>query len=346
MDEHAIRRALEGGGGTPGSFFRALLWLPGVAYGCCMRLRRTAYRQGVFASGKVDVPVISIGNLSAGGTGKTPFVALLAAELAQAGRKPGILLRGYRQTQAGISDEAELYRRLCPDSMLEVGSDRLLSAKRAMEKGADVLLMDDGFQHLRLRRNVDIVLIDATSPWAGGNCIPGGLLREPVSTLRQADVVVVTRSEQVPRSAVEKIQQRLCALAPGALITTARHKACRLFDLNGKQFPLELLRGKRVLALSAIARPESFHATLEGLGAVLVGTVAGRDHGEFDPLLLESTLQRARSEGATLVMTEKDHAKQIFGDSADNSDVWVLGVEQAVDDWAELFARIWTGAGL
>lgn len=355
MDEHAIRTILEGGGGNGGLVIRSSLWLPGKLYGLAMRLRRAGYARGWLADNQAGVPVVSIGNLTAGGSGKTPFTALLANHLAAAGKKPAILLRGYRQSDGGQSDEAILYGSLCPGVPVEVGSDRAAGAARAVAAGAGVLLMDDGFQHLRLRRDLDIVLIDATSPWGGGNTIPGGLLREPPVALALAQIVVVTRSDQVEPAVLRRILDRISLLAPQSRVFTARHRPVRLRDLRQTSLPLEELRGRKVVTLSGIARPEAFEKTVAGLGADSVDSFRGRDHQHFTREFLLRAVDRAKALSAILVTTEKDEAKNIIGIMADNKEVdnnnvreaiLVLGIDQDVDGKEELLAMVDTATGL
>lgn len=338
MNEHSLRRTLEGGGGIPGTLFRAGLWFPGKIYGSLMELRRTAYKCGLLDSTHAEAPTISVGNLTAGGSGKTPFTIMLAKELALMGRKPAILIRGYRQSASGLSDEAILYRRHCPDCLVEIGSDRRAGAARAIAAGADVLLMDDGFQHLKLRRDLDIVLVDATAPWGGGNTIPGGLLREPRNALRDARVIVVTRSDQRPKVEIDRLREQIAGIAPAAMVFSARHRPCALWRLDDSEIPLTELQGRRVVALSGIARPEAFENTLVQLGSVLVGSFAGRDHDHFGPEFLKRALTFAKSENALIIITEKDRSKEIFAELADNSDkdiidaIGILEIEQEVDD--------------
>jgi tetraacyldisaccharide 4'-kinase len=353
MNEHAIRNILEGGGGPAGTLARALLWLPGKLYGAAMRLRREAYRQGIFSSKRADLPVISIGNLTAGGSGKTPTTAWLARELDDLGWKAAILMRGYRQ-EDGLSDEAVLYQTLAPNALVEVNPDRRAGAKAAAARGANVILLDDGMQHLKLQRDMDIVLIDATSPWGGGNTIPGGLLREPKATVALAHAIVLTRSDHLPPPRLASLRAEVVGLAPGTPIFTARHRPARLVRLDGTPLPVDALRGKNVIALSGIARPEAFRATLEQLGAIVAGSVAGRDHAAFDREFVNAALARAAAAGAVVVMTEKDRCRRIFSalaeETADNSiaagadpvhgSLLTLGVELDVDDKDRLLALV------
>ena len=344
MNEHRIRTMLEGGGGWPGQLARAVLWLPGKLYGGLMELRRAAYLTRTLASSHPGIPVISVGNVTAGGTGKTPFVAMLSQELHALGYRSAILLRGYRRSESGESDEEMLYRRLCPEALIEAGANRLRSAERAIREGAGVILLDDGFQHLRIRRDLDLVLIDALSPWGGGNTIPGGLLREPLSALARVGGVIVTRADQVDQKVVDELKARLKILAPHAVVFTARHRPTRLRRLDGTDIPFDNLNNRNVLALCGIARPEAFAKTLSSLGANVIDVVAGPDHADFTQEFIAAVLTRSDKEAAIVVTTEKDGVKSIFSRLTDNNvdinNVWVLGVDQEVDDRAALLDLI------
>ncbi len=367
--EHEIRAMLEGNGGPVGTLARAALWLPGKVYGGVMSLRRRGYERGLFRRYRPPVPVVSVGNVTAGGSGKTPFVLMLARLLREAGQRPAILLRGYRQTAAGDSDEALFYNEYLPDVPVLVGRDRCRSAETAVRDGATVLIMDDGMQHLRLHRTLDIVLVDATSPWGGGNTFPGGLLREPLSALRVAGAVVVTRSDQATAERITAIRSRLAVLAPNARVFTARHAPVRLHDISGTVLPLSALAGREVVALSGIARPEAFAATVASCGGQVVRSVRLPDHADIPPDVVASCLGEAVQRGGVVVTTEKDEGKirrflgappragfphGVWGQpereepedapeaphsnvirSGDAAALWVLGVDQEVGDFPE-----------
>ena len=344
MNEHALRRLLEGGGGRAGRLIRVGLHLPGLVYGCLMAMRRGAYRRGWLPSRRLPAPVVSVGNVAAGGTGKTPFVLMLAREFSARGRRPGILLRGWRRDATGGSYEAELYRRLCPKAVVAAGANRLAAARLALEGGADMLLLDDGFQHRRIRRDMDVVLIDATSPWGGGNCLPGGLLREFPSALADGvQAVVITRSDQCEAASIKELRETIARLAPKAAVFAARHRPGRLHRLNGEDVGLAALRNLPVAAFSGIARPEAFHKTLESLGARVVLSFAGSDHADFDPEMIADALAGAGRLGARLVITEKDAAKTVFVRLAADrvgGDIWTLGVDMELDRPGELLELV------
>ncbi len=197
-------------------FPRALqvaLWPASVVWQVIVRTRAAAYRKGAFHSKRLPGTVISVGNITAGGTGKTPMVLWLVERLHAEGKRAAVLTRGYRSTPDGPggipqSDEVAIYRsRLQAHAELGVGANRFASGKILSRHGVEWFVLDDGFQHMQLARDVDIVLLDASDPFASGWMIPSGLLREPKSALARADIIVVTRSPHTP--AIETIVQRI-----------------------------------------------------------------------------------------------------------------------------------------
>lgn len=295
-----------------------------------MRVRRWAYRRGVLATHQAKaggsvavVPVISVGNLTAGGTGKTPMVALLVNHLRDSGHRPAVVMRGYKARQ-GRSDEAQLLEQLCGGPVV-VNPDRVAGAAQAIAGGADVIVLDDGFQHRRLGRDLDIVLIDATDPFGLGHCLPRGLLREPLSALADAQAIVITRSDSLSGEALRRLRTRLAALAPSASIAVAVHRPLAAIDEKGQSVPVEQLRGQTFLAFCGIGNPQSFFDTLTGLGAVLAGTRAMGDHCEYGPGVLEGLAAAAGQLGCTrLITTQKDYVK--IAGAAMALPVWQLAV--------------------
>ncbi|MDY7009744.1 MAG: tetraacyldisaccharide 4'-kinase [Planctomycetota bacterium] len=294
-------------------------------YAGIMRLRRWAYRRGIMKSYSVDAPVICIGNITVGGTGKTPMVAWVVESLKEAGRKPAILIRGYKAV-GGRSDEAELLKRSTGAPVI-VNPDRLAGAQKAIADGADVLVMDDGFQHLRLRRDLDIVLIDATRPFNGEMCLPVGRLREPLTALRDTHVIVITRSDTVPAEILNNLRKRLAHLAPQASIHTAVHKPVKLIDEKGVELPPDALYGRKVCAFCGIGNPEGFFATLTEIGARIAEKVVFGDHISYGPSEIESITSAVDSSGAeTVVTTAKDRIK-IDNPASLPRPLWTLEVQ-------------------
>src|ERR1700730_14414161 len=180
-----------------------------------MRLRFWSYTHGVFKTHRLSGTVVSVGNLTVGGTGKTPMVLWIAERFAQEGKQTAILTRGYRgiadEVEQGLpqSDEVALLReRLAGKVKIGVGPDRFKNGEVLARHGAEWFVLDDGLQHLKLSRDADVVLVDAADPFGGGMVLPAGRLREPASALRRADIVVITRSVQAPSPAIEAIIRR------------------------------------------------------------------------------------------------------------------------------------------
>ncbi|MCD4699021.1 MAG: tetraacyldisaccharide 4'-kinase [Phycisphaerae bacterium] len=307
-------------------------------YAGLMRLRRWAYRKGIRKTLAADVPVICVGNITVGGTGKTPMVAWVVEQLKQAGRKPAILTRGYKAV-GGRSDEAELLKRLTGVPVI-INPDRASGAQKAIAGGADVLVMDDGFQHLRLGRDLDIVLIDATRPFDGGVCLPAGRLREPLTALRDAHAIVITRSDTVPAEKLNNLRKRLACLAPQASIHTAVHKPARIIDENGVELLPDALYGRKVCAFCGIGNPEGFFATLTDIGARIAERVVFGDHIDYGPSEMERITAAADSSGAeTVVTTAKDRIK-IDNLSSLPRPLWTLEVEMRIIEGEQSLAEM------
>ena len=183
---------------------QSLLWPLTLPYGAVSRLRARAYKKGLLRQQRLHGVVISVGNLTTGGTGKTPMVLWLAERLLAEGKKAGILTRGYRgetSLTGSTSDEVQLLQRRLGDRVaFGIGADRFARGSELATRGIDWFILDDGFQHLQLARDVDIVLIDATNPFGGGHLLPAGRLREPKAAISRADIVVITRSGHAPLS--------------------------------------------------------------------------------------------------------------------------------------------------
>lgn len=275
--------------------------------------RNALYDSGVLRTHRLEgVRVISVGNLNVGGAGKTPVVIHLASRLGAQGLAVAVLSRGYgRRAREPISfdagslpspersgDEPALIATRCPQVRVHVGADRVALAHRAREEGAKVLILDDGLQHRRLGRDLDIVVIDESVGFGNGALLPRGPLREPPSALKRANLVWLRTGD------------RVVPLPPiSAPIVRARHRPAVLLDPDGQRRPLELLRGRRVHALSGIARPSSFTRTLESLGAVVTGTTAARDHHPWRTEELDRAAGEASRADAWIVTTEKDRVR-------------------------------------
>ena len=288
-----------------------------AVYAGLARLRARGYEHGWLPAGRVDVPVVSVGNLSAGGTGKTPFVAFLAHELERRALRVGILSRGYgapKESAARENDEARWYARTLPAVEREQDPDRLAGAQRLVERGVEVILLDDGFQHRRLARDLDLVLVDATRPWGlpaapGGGfvqaCFPRGFLREPPSALARADALCVTRADQVGEAERAALLAELAELAPGKPLFLGAHRPSALQAPDGRTLAPEALRGRAVELVSALGNPEAFERTVRALGAEVVVHRRFPDHHLYSA----ADLAGLGRDGRWLVTSEKDATK-------------------------------------
>ena len=328
MKPATIRNAIAGRGDGVASragqaVARAVVW----PYSAFMRLRRWAYNRGILPSAAAAVPVICVGNITTGGTGKTPMVDWVVGRLKEAGRKPAILTRGYKSV-GGKSDEAELLKRRSGVEVV-VNPDRIAGARAAVASGADVLVMDDGFQHMRLRRDTNVVLIDAMNPFGFGCCIPLGRLREPPSALGDAHAIVITRSDAVVPEFVEALEAQLARRAPQASIHMGVHKPTGLIDQDGKELPLDDITGRKVLIFAGIGNPRAFITTVENLGAEPVDFCIFSDHQKYGPAVIRRLYERSDAAGAEiLVTTEKDYVK--LAEFEFDRPVWQVVVEMDI----------------
>lgn len=253
-----------------------------LPYRTVMALRNWGFDRGFIRTARVRIPVISIGNLSVGGTGKTPTVAWLAAWFRERGVRVAIISRGYGRLENGSNDEAlELELRL-PDVPHLQNPDRAAAAQLAQDElEMELILLDDGFQHRRLARDLDIVLIDASDPPSAWHLLPGGLLREPFSALRRAQIVLLTRCDLAPTDRMAALRRRVERAAPRAVIATCSHRAtnCRIYP--EATLGLSELRGKKVLAMCGIGNPPAFFQSLTALGVELIDTRTWPDHHAF-----------------------------------------------------------------
>lgn len=298
-------------------FRDAILWPLSVPYEVVARLHARAYRSGFFPQRKLDAFVISVGNLTVGGTGKTPMVLWIAQRLVEEGKSVGILTRGYRgetpsanETSASgdgnldtTSDEVQLLKARLGDSVaFGVGPDRFANGANLVVRGVKYFILDDGFQHRRLARDVDIVLIDATNPFGGGHLLPAGRLREPRSALSRADIIVITRGDHAP--AVEAAI-RQDSDAPIFYARTQLESVHRLE--NGSPVDPSELRSQKLFAFCGIGNPRAFLDDLRQWNFQIAAHKFFPDHHRYSQADAFSIESEARNAGAAaLVCTEKD----------------------------------------
>ena len=284
-DADSFHRLADGSAKGPvAALSRAALTALSVPYGLAMTVRNAAYDRHLLRIVSAPVPVVSVGNLTLGGTGKTPLVAWIAKRLCEAGLHVTIVSRGYGAKLGERSDESAELGILLPNVPHRADRDRVAAARVAAEHGADVVLLDDGFQHRRLARDLDIVAVDATNPFGCGFIFPRGLLREPLVGLCRAQAVVLTRASFVTSDRRAEIRRTLAAVCGSrlpAVWAEASHAPVHLRTASGTTMPLDFLRGKRIAGFAGIGNPAAFRTTLEKLGSTLVGFRALADHHAY-----------------------------------------------------------------
>ncbi len=318
--------------GLPASALRGFLGGSAGLYGLGLEAYLAGERLGLRRREWLPIPVISIGNLTVGGTGKTPMTQFLCRKLQARDKRVAILSRGHGgegqsvRVVSGLDaqvflpalqtgDEPALLAQTLPGVPVLVGKDRRQSGREALRRfGLDALILDDGFQFWQLGRNLDIVLLDARRPFDNGFPLPRGLLREPKRHLRRAGIVVATRAGGLTPAERQSLAAQVRALAPDAPLFFADHRAAGLVpanDLSAPVRPFSELRDRRVFAVSAIAQPQSFVETLtREVGAEAVGQRVWDDHHKISFSDAQAARSAAMQTGAdALVMTEKDAVK-------------------------------------
>ena len=312
---------------------RMVLWPLSLVYGQLMRLRVALYERGLLRQKRLNRPVISVGNLTVGGTGKTPMVIWLAERLLAQGLRVGILSRGYKGS-GGTSDEIELMKlRLNNRVAFGVGPDRFEQGRR-IEASADVFLLDDGFQHRQLSRDVDILLIDAARSLGKEVMLPTGRLREPVSAMSRADFLLFTRTETVPGTmeAITKLQQYPVFSAATQLV------GFRLLGERIQFVPADEIDAGPFYAFCGIGNPRAFFLNLQNWGIAVAGKCEFGDHHRYDERDVRELVAAARRMGArALVTTEKDE-QNLSGEKFEDLPVYVTVIDLAIDK-EEVFLR-------
>lgn len=292
----------------------SLLWPVSVLYGAGARLRAWGYRAGMLRQRQLKSVVVSIGNISTGGTGKTPIVLWVAQRFLESGKKVGVLSRGYRPLleQAGVGGDAGaqgwndevalLHGRLGERVELGTGAKRFEKGRELEKRGTDCFILDDGFQHFQLARDVDVVMIDATKPFGGGQMLPSGRLREPVSALRRADIVVIHRTaERAP--AIEVVVRRYSA----APVYFSQTKLLAVEEHRGGEVARASVEGRKFFAFCGIGNPSAFFADLKNWGISVLGYEIFRDHHRYTEHDVSRLEEQAEGAGAdALICTEKD----------------------------------------
>jgi tetraacyldisaccharide 4'-kinase len=316
-------------------FRDSILWPLALPYGAVTHLRARAYRKGILKQRRLDGIVISVGNITVGGTGKTPMVLWLAERLLAAEKRVGILTRGYRATSAeksendaaeeSTSDEVQLLKtRLGERVAFGVGADRFERGQALAQRGVQWFILDDGFQHLQLARDVDIVLIDATNPFGGGQLLPAGRLRESRTALARADIIVITRSNHAPglEAAIRRDSDAPILYAWTQLESVSAPFHPHLTEQDA--------RGAQLFAFCGIGNPQAFIADLRDWKFQIAGRKFFPDHHRFSAQDIEEIEREARAAGAAgVICTEKDsfNYKGLWR----SMNLWVCSISLRID---------------
>ena len=301
---------------------KAYLWFLSLLYSSVVRLRHLFYALNIFKSYSLEVPVICVGNIAIGGVGKTPMVVYVVNHLLEKGLKPAVLIRGYmagaKKGDKNIdSDEARMLEELLPNVPILVGADRVKSAKAFLgtpDKGecppVDVFVMDDGFQHFRLKRDLDVVVLDAFSPFGNGHVMPRGILREPISAIKRAGCVVLTKSDLCEDDGKSSAAQ-VSKIAGDKPVSRASHSPENFRDIkDGKLLDPEWIMGKNAALFCSIGNPQGFRSTVESLEANVKQQIVFEDHHVYQKKDILKINDICLKQGVdVLVTTHKDAVK-------------------------------------
>jgi len=348
--EGIIRREI------PSSF----LYIPSLLYGLIQRTRAFLYEKGLLKTGKIGSGVISVGNITVGGTGKTPAVIAIAKAAKERGFKVAILTLGYKGKARGINlvsdgsnilldcidagDEPYLMARKLKGIPIVKGKNRYLSARVAIERfGSNLFILDDGFQVLNLYRDINLLLIDTTDPFGNGYLLPRGILREPLKAMKRADIVVLTKSDlSQNRMEIAEVVRRY---NPSAPIFFSYYKPLDLIDPKGDLISLESIKGRSLFLFSGLANHSSFRPILEGYGGRIVGELTYPDHFYYPKKDIYEIREKADRLGADMIVTTEKDIVRIEKEMLKESPIYALRIEFMIEDEEEwkrlLFQRIY-----
>ncbi len=330
--------------GVLAALLRALLFVLSAVYRVVLAVRAAAYTIGVRRRHRVPCKVISVGNITVGGTGKTPMVEYLARYVASKGKRVAIVSRGYAALAGrnGANDEALVLRENLRGVPQIQDPDRVRASLEAVRRhGADCVILDDAFQHWRLARDLDIVLVDATNPFGYGGLLPRGLLREPPSALARAHCLVLSRANLCPPDRLREVRDRLERLrAEGTTLVEMGEEPICLTRLDGpERYPVEWLHGRAVYAFCGIGNPRAFVRLLERLGATVKGKREFDDHHAYGPGdLADLGLAAHRSGAEAIVTTQKDAVK--IANAHLGTRCFVLNIRVALAEGRERLERL------
>jgi tetraacyldisaccharide 4'-kinase len=328
--------------GVGATLLRAGLRLCEIPFTAAVDWRNRRYDRGHATSIRVGVPVVSVGNVTLGGTGKTPVVEWVARWFHERGQRPAIVSRGYGGKPGEENDEARVLAANLPEVPRVQNPDRVAGAERAIaEHSAQRIVLDDGFQHRRLARDLDLVLLDALEPFGWGHVVPRGTLREPLAGLGRADFILLSRADLVSAEERDRIRREAARYAPEAGWAEVVHRPRALVSAQGREQELSSLRDRPVAAFCGLGNPAGFRRTLEGLGCRVNDFRAMPDHHPYPPKDLDQLGVWAGGQPIEAVLcTQKDLVK-IPRESLGDKPLWAVtvGVE-FLSGQAELESRL------
>lgn len=323
---------------------RGLLRMVEVPYTLAVNRRNHRYDRSHARIHRVAVPVISVGNLTLGGTGKTPMVKWIARWCLERNIRVAIVSRGYGASAGRHNDEALELNQSLPDVPHVQNPDRVAASLKAIEEfGAQWILLDDGFQHRRLYRDLDIVLLDALEPFGFEHVFPRGTLREPLHGLQRAQVVCLSRADIIASDQRQAIRQRVAEIAPHAAWCELVHAPARLINSRGETKPIDALANQRVAAFCGLGNPAGFQHTLEAAGCSIAAWRAFPDHHKYLPADI-ATLgeQITRSQATVAVCTQKDLVK-LPQTHLGGTPLWAVAIEMQFHSGRELLEQALNG---
>lgn len=314
--------------GVGPSLLRAFLQVGEWFYTLAVRWRNRRYDRGAAEVFKANVPVVSVGNLTLGGTGKTPLVRWIARWFADRGIRVAVVSRGYGAKPGQSNDEALELRQSLPQVPHLQNPDRAAAVREATATSSvQLIVLDDAFQHRRMGRDLDIVLLDALEPFGFGHVFPRGTLREPVEGLRRARTVILSRADCLGPADRELVWQQVRRYAPKAVCAEVTHAPCRLFSVAGTEMPLDELRGQSVAAFCGIGNPAGFRHTLNGCGCRVLDFRTFPDHYAYSSNDMENlTAWAARLDASCVLCTGKDLVKMPV-EQLGGRKLWAVGIE-------------------
>lgn len=297
--------------GPAAGLLRGVLRVAELPYSWVVNRRNRDFESGRRPRHDVPIPVISVGNITLGGTGKTPLVEWLARWFMSRQIRVALVSRGYKSAAGSLNDEGQELAQKLPGVPHVQNRDRVAAARQAIEQYASqVIILDDGFQHRRIHRNLDIVLLDALEPFGFEHVFPRGTLREPLTGLSRADLVVLTRADMVTEQERSRIRSVVKKYVPQAAWAECRHAACSLLTADGHEESLDTLRGQRVAAFCGLGNPSGFRHTLKQCGCNVVAWREFPDHFAYNQSAINDLASWASSHDAqAAVCTHKDLVK-------------------------------------